>query len=120
MVSDGCIIKSARVHNSIIGIRSRLDEGTVIENTLIMGLDYYETNDERAKSLKAGKPPMGIGAGSVIRNAIIDKNARIGKNVKLINKKNLQEYHDKKKRFEIRSGITVVLKDAVIPDGTVI
>ncbi|TAK66848.1 MAG: glucose-1-phosphate adenylyltransferase [Bacteroidetes bacterium] len=118
MVCDGCIIKSARCLNSVIGIRSRLDEGTVLENTLLMGLDFYQSNEEREEDLRAGRTPMGIGEGTFIRNAIIDKNARIGKNVKIMNKDNLDEFTDEKNRYVIRSGITIVMKDAVLPDGT--
>ncbi len=120
MISDGCIIKSCRVHNSIIGIRSRLDEGSNIEDTLIMGLDYYQSQEERDTTIVEGKVPLGIGINSIIKNAIIDKNARIGKNVQIINKNNAQEYIDPQKRFVIHSGITVVLKNAEIPDGTIL
>jgi glucose-1-phosphate adenylyltransferase len=120
MVCDGCIIKSSRVANSIIGVRTRLEENTVIENTLLMGADYYQSDAERVADIASGTPPIGIGAKSLIRNAIIDKNARIGKNVKIINKDNVQNVERESEGYWIRSGIVIVIKDTIIPDGTVI
>ena len=120
MVCDGCIIKSSRVANSIIGVRSRLEENTVIENTLLMGADYYQSDAERVADNAAGTPPIGIGANVIIRNAIIDKNARIGRNVKIINKDNVQNVERESEGYWIRSGIVIVIKDTTIPDGTVI
>jgi glucose-1-phosphate adenylyltransferase len=120
MVCDGCIIKSARVVNSIIGIRMRIEENCVIENTLLMGADFHQSEQERNAALAEGRPPMGIGANSIIRNAIIDKNARIGKNVQIINKDNVQNVERESEGYWIRSGIVVVIKDRVIPDNTII
>jgi glucose-1-phosphate adenylyltransferase len=118
MICDGCIIKSALIRNSIIGIRSRLEEGTSVENTLLFGADYYQSEAERAADLAAGRPPVGIGEHSQVRNAIIDKNARIGRNVKILNEAKVE--NAEREGYWIRSGIVVVMKDAVIPDGTVI
>lgn len=120
MICDGCIIRSAHLRNSIVGIRSRLEEKTTIENTLLMGADYYQSDAERSASLTAGVPPVGIGANSVIRNAIIDKNARIGKNVQIVNTKNVVNEEREQEGYSIRNGIVIVIKDTVIPDGTVI
>jgi glucose-1-phosphate adenylyltransferase len=120
IISDGTIVKSAEISNSIIGIRSRLEEHTVIENALLMGADYYQSDGERAADLGAGLPPVGIGANAVIRNAIVDKNARIGKNVQIINKVKTEKADHEDKGYCIRNGIIVVIKGAVIPDGTVI
>lgn len=120
MISDGTIVKSSEINNSIIGIRSRLEEQTKIEQTLLMGADYYQSDGERAADLAAGMPPVGIGAGTVIRGAIVDKNARIGKNVQIINKLKTQQADHEDKGYCIRNGIIVVIKGAVIPDGTVI
>ena len=85
-----------------------------------MGADIYQSDQERAQDMQAGKPPIGIGAQTVIRNAIIDKNAHIGKNVQIINKDNTQKAEHEDKGYWIRNGIVVVLKNAVIPDGTII
>ena len=75
-----------------------------------MGCDYYEGMDETGQFTNPDKIPMGIGEGSVIRRAIIDKNARIGKNVKIINKDNVQEAERESEGYYIRSGIVVVIK----------
>jgi glucose-1-phosphate adenylyltransferase len=120
MVCDGCIVKSAEVINSIVGVRSRLEEKTSVENTLIMGADYYQSDVERSADLDAGRVPVGIGAGSVLRNVILDKNARIGRNVKIINKDKIDNVERESEGYWIRNGIVIVIKDTTIPDGTVI
>ncbi|MEB3225608.1 MAG: glucose-1-phosphate adenylyltransferase [Synechococcus sp.] len=120
MISEGCIIKNCRIHHSVLGIRTRIEADCTIEDTMIMGADYYQPYEKRQESLRRGKPPIGIGSGSTIRRAIIDKNARIGKNVMIVNKENIEEANREELGYYIRSGITVVLKNAVIPDGTVI
>ncbi|ACA98111.1 glucose-1-phosphate adenylyltransferase [Picosynechococcus sp. PCC 7002] len=120
MISEGCIIKNCRIHHSVLGIRTRVEADCTIEDTMIMGADYYQPYEKRQDCLRRGKPPIGIGEGTTIRRAIIDKNARIGKNVMIVNKENVEESNREELGYYIRSGITVVLKNAVIPDGTVI
>jgi glucose-1-phosphate adenylyltransferase len=120
MIGEGCILKNCRIEHSVLGVRSRIEAGSIIEDTLIMGADYYQASVERQCSIEKGNVPVGIGTDSIIRRAIIDKNARIGHDVKIINKDNVQEAERENQGFYIRSGITVVLKNAVIPDGTVI
>lgn len=120
MISDGCIIRTASLTNSVVGIRSRLEENTNVENSLLMGADYYQSDAGRLKDLAAGIPPVGIGANTVIRNAIIDKNARIGKNVQIINKENVSNVEREREGYWIRNGIVIIIKDTVIPDNTVI
>jgi glucose-1-phosphate adenylyltransferase len=120
MIGDGCILKDCRIQHSVLGVRSRIESGSVIEETLIMGADYYQPSVERQCSLEQNDVPVGIGTDTIIRRAIIDKNARIGNNVKIINKDNIQEAEREKQGFYIRSGIVVVLKNALIPDGTII
>ncbi|MBJ7901481.1 MAG: glucose-1-phosphate adenylyltransferase [Cyanobacteria bacterium RI_101] len=120
MVGEGCILKDCRIHHSVLGIRSRVESGATVEDTLVMGSDFYESLPEREASLEQGQIPIGIGAGSTIRRAIIDKNARIGKNVMIINKENIEEANREELGFYIRSGIVVVIKNRAIPDGTVI
>jgi len=85
-----------------------------------MGADYYQSDAERAEDLAAGNVPVGIGAGAVIKNAILDKNARIGRNVKIINKDNVQNDEREGEGYWIRNGIVIVIKDTSIPDNTVI
>lgn len=120
MIADGCIIKSAEIRNSIVGVRSRLEEGTSLENVLLMGADYVQSEQERMVDIQSGIPPVGIGENTIIRNAIIDKNARIGKNVKIINKDNVNNVERETEGYWIRSGIVIVIKDKTIPDNVVI
>ncbi|NJN49444.1 MAG: glucose-1-phosphate adenylyltransferase [Alkalinema sp. RL_2_19] len=121
IVGEGCILKNCKVHHSVLGVRSRISENCLIEDALIMGADYYEASDETPNSLQESDYiPLGIGKGSIIRGAIIDKNAHIGANVQIINKENIQESDRENLGYIIRSGIVVVVKNAVIPDGTVI
>jgi glucose-1-phosphate adenylyltransferase len=120
MIGEGCILKECSVTRSVIGIRSRIETDCVIHNALLMGADYYESPAERAKALECGKVPLGIGANSTIQRAIVDKNARIGRNVRIVNQDNVQEGNREELGFVIRSGIVVVIKNATIPDGTII
>ena len=120
IVGEGCILKDCTVKRSVIGIRSRIEAGCVIDNALLMGSDYYESPAERAKTLESGKVPLGVGANSTIQRAIIDKNTRIGRNVRIINKDRVAESSREDLGFVIRNGIIVVIKNAAIPDGTVI
>ncbi len=120
IIGDGCIIKECRITHSVLGIRSRVEAGCVIEDTLLMGSDLYEPFAERQSGLQKGGIPLGIGSDTTIRRAIIDKNARIGRNVKIINKDRVEDAEREKQGFFIRNGIVVVFKNAVIPDGTVI
>jgi len=120
MVCDGCIIKNATIRHSIIGIRSRIENNTLIEYSMLMGSDYYESATQREDFLAQGIPPIGIGTNSQIRNAIIDKNARVGRNVKIINKDHIQEAEQVERGFCIKEGIVVVLKDGQILDNTII
>ena len=120
MISEGCMIKDCRINNSVLGIRSRIESDCVVEDSLLMGADFYESLDTRQSLLDQGKIPVGIGKGSTIRRAIVDKNARIGTNVNIVNKENIEESNREDDGFYIRNGIVVVIKNAVIPDGTVI
>eukprot|EP00879_Flechtneria_rotunda_P008433 GHRR01008834.1.p1 GENE.GHRR01008834.1~~GHRR01008834.1.p1 ORF type:complete len:440 (+),score=131.05 GHRR01008834.1:586-1905(+) len=119
IIGDGSHVNSnTRITNSIIGLRSLIGEDVVIEDTLMLGSDYYETVEECA--WVPGCLPMGIGKGSHIRKALIDKNARIGERVKILNKDGITEANRESEGFMIRDGIVVVIKDSVIPSGTVI
>ncbi|MBW4582982.1 MAG: glucose-1-phosphate adenylyltransferase [Tildeniella nuda ZEHNDER 1965/U140] len=122
IISEGCILKNCSITHSVLGVRSRVEAGCTIEDTLIMGADYYQPFAERQSSddCHNDQVPLGIGADTFVRRAIIDKNARIGCNVQIINKDRVQEAERESQGFYIRSGIVVVLKNAVIPDGTVI
>ena len=114
VVSDGVLIEEAVVKNSIIGLRSRVAKNTIIEDSILMGADYYETKDIQDQ----GQIPIGIGEGSVIRHAILDKNARIGRNVRITNDQKVTEKEGP--GYLIRDGIVIVFKNATLADGTVI
>lgn len=120
MLGEGCILKDCRIHHSVIGVRTRVEADCTIEDSLLMGADYYQSSYERESCLQRGDVPIGIGCETIIRRAIIDKNACIGRNVRIINKDRVEESEREKEGFYIRSGIVVVLKNATIPDGTVI
>lgn len=120
MVGEGCILKECTVKRSVIGIRSRIETGCFIENALLMGADFYESPDERVQRLESGNVPLGVGSNTTIRKAIIDKNARIGRNVQIINKDKIQECNRENLGFVIQNGIVVIIKNATIPDGMVI
>ncbi len=118
LISDGCRISDADLTDSIIGQRSIIDAGVTIHSSVIMGADYYETDEQRAENRRMGRPDIGIGSGSVIEGAIVDKNARIGKNVQI---RNLSERPDSDaENWVARDGLVVIVKNAVIPDDTVI
>ena len=120
MVGEGCILKECTVKRSVIGIRSRIETGCVIDNALLMGADFYESAIERLKNLESGKVPLGVGANTTIRRAIVDKNARIGRNVQIVNRDGVLEASREDLGFVIQSGIVVIIKNTTIPDGTVI
>ena len=118
MVTEGCILNGVHARSSIIGLRSRIDGGVRIESSIIMGSDFYESIDEIRKNVDRNVPHLGIGSHTAIRRAIVDKNVRIGKNVKLINSSGVETYDDPTGSFYIREGIIIVPKGATVPDGT--
>ena len=120
MLGEGCILKECTVTRSVIGIRSRIETGCVIDNALLMGCDFYESPEQRLQALENGKIPLGVGANSTIRRAIVDKNARIGRNVQLTNRDHVIEGNRENLGFVIQNGIIVVIKNAVISNGMVI
>ncbi|MGB7202697.1 MAG: glucose-1-phosphate adenylyltransferase [Pyrinomonadaceae bacterium] len=120
MVSEGCILNGVRVRKSIIGLRSRIDEGVDIEDSIVMGSDFFESLSEIGWNIENSRPHIGIGEKTKIRRAIIDKNVRIGKNVQLLNNDNVQNYDSPERTYFIRDGIIIIPKNATIADGTVI
>ena len=118
IVAEGCIINASRVENSVLGIRTRIGYGTTIVSSYIMGTDFYETLEEMNASLSNGLPKLGIGERCYIKNAIIDKNCRIGNDVRINGGSHLQ--NSDHLLYTIKDGIVVVKKGAVIPDGFVI
>jgi glucose-1-phosphate adenylyltransferase len=120
LISEGCILNGVYARNSIFGLRSRIDNGTRIESSIIMGADFFESIEDIQRNLSRGVPAVGIGNNTTIRRAIIDKNTRIGKNVSLVNRNNVETMDGPNGSFYIREGIVIVPKNATIPDGTVI
>jgi glucose-1-phosphate adenylyltransferase len=120
MISEGCILNGMYARNSIIGLRSRIDAGARIENSIIMGSDLYESLDEIRANLAAGRPHIGIGPNTVVNCAIVDKNVRIGQDVRLVNQAKIETFDSGDGSYYIREGLVIVPKNAVIPDGTVI
>ena len=113
IIADGCIISDAHIERSVIGIRSIIQTGATIRNSIVMGSDYYETNPG---SVPAGLPPIGIGRNCVIDRAIIDKNARIADGVVITPEGKPQNVDGAD--YYIRDGVVVVPKNAVIPAGS--
>jgi glucose-1-phosphate adenylyltransferase len=120
IVGDGCIINGAKIKNCVVGLRSRISKGVQIDSSYIMGADYYQTIENMRTDLVHGVPRLGIGEGSVIKHAIIDKNARVGVNTRLLNEAGVTEADGEGGSYYIRDGIIIVPKSAVIKDGTVI
>jgi glucose-1-phosphate adenylyltransferase len=118
VIADGSIIMASRIENSVIGIRSRIGHGTTIVSSYIMGNDYYETLGELEHNTERGIPKIGIGERCYIRNTIIDKNCRIGNDVRINGGAHLA--NNDHSLYTIKDGIVVLKKGAVIPDGYVI
>lgn len=120
IISDGCIINGAKVMNSVVGLRSRISKGVLIDASFLMGADFYQSFDEMRSDLNKGLPRIGIGEGTVIKRAIIDKNARIGKNARLLNEAGVVETDGPGGSYFIRDSIIIIPKNALIPDNTTI
>jgi glucose-1-phosphate adenylyltransferase len=117
LVSDGCIIEAgAVIENSVIGLRCRIGRNVVIRNSVVLGNDFYEAPDDVAAAAGRGLPPVGIGEGTIIEGAIVDKNVRIGCRTRIVNEHGWETTADSD-RFTVRDGVAVVPKDAVVPDG---
>ncbi len=120
IIGDGSIIHRARLARSIIGLRSRIEPGAQIDDTYMMGADYYQSLEELRADAAAGLPLIGVGRDTVIRRAIIDKNARIGANARLVNESGEKNLDNEAEGYYIRDGIIIVPKNATVKDGTVI
>ena len=114
LVTEGCIISGHRVRHSVVGVRAVVGEGTRVDDSVLMGADYY---DEQVPDVP-GAPPIGIGRDCVITKAIIDKNARIGNGVTISPEGKADETTTD--LYSIRDGVIVLPKNAIIPDGTVL
>ena len=118
MIAEGSIITASRIEKSVIGIRSRIGLGTTLMSTYMMGNDQYETLIEINEARAKGFPMLGIGERCYIKNAIIDKNVRIGNDVRINGGPHLQNQDHA--LYTVKDGIVVLKKGSVIPDGFVI
>lgn len=119
LVSDGCVVQpGTRIERSLVGVRSRIGRDVTIRDTIIIGSDRFETDAERAANRQRGVPDLIVGDGAVIERAILDKDCRIGRNVRILNAKGVQDAEGS--CYVIRDGIVVIPKAMVVPDGTVI
>jgi len=118
LLADGCLVAEADIRDAVIGLRSQIGPKTQIRSSIVMGADYYETEADRAENKRLGRPDIGIGEGTVIEGAIIDKNARIGRNVHI---RHLRDRADSETdNWAARDGLVVIPKDAAIDDDMVI
>ncbi len=117
LIAEGCVIEADSIFHSVIGIRSRIGANTTISESIVMGNDFYSTLEE-LEEVNPEMPHRGIGAGCHIERAIVDKNARIGNNVKITGGSHLENTSNE--NYSIIDGIVVVEKNGVIKDGTVI
>lgn len=118
LISEGSIIEGSKLTNTVIGIRSIIRTASYLERVVMMGADFYESPQERQENAGRGLSPLGIGRDCIIRNAILDKNVRIGDGSRILNEKGLVNFTAD--RYSIVDGITVVPKDMEIPAGSVI
>ena len=118
IAGDGCIIHAERIENCVVGIRTRIGHGTQIFSCYLMGTDFYETIEDMEFAAAKNLPKMGIGDNCFIKNAIIDKNCRIGNNVTINGGAHLANMDHE--LYTIKDGIVVVKKGSVLSDGYVI
>jgi glucose-1-phosphate adenylyltransferase len=119
IVADGCIILADKIERSVIGVRSRIGGGSVLRQTYMMGSDYYEKLDEVVEMSNTQQPPpIGVGERCYIERAILDKDCRIGNDVRIVGGNHVAD--GEFDQYTIRDGIVVVKKNAVIPNGTTI
>jgi glucose-1-phosphate adenylyltransferase len=120
IIGEGSMLRACSIHHCVLGVRTRVEDEVVLQDTLVMGADYFESGEERAVLRERGGTPIGVGQGSTVKRAIIDKNVRIGRNVTIVNKDHVEEADRPELGFYIRNGIVVVAKNVTITDGTVI
>ena len=120
IIGEGSMLRACSIHHCVLGVRTRVEDEVVLQDSLVMGADYFESGEERAVLRERGGTPIGVGQGSTVKRAIIDKNVRIGRNVTIVNKDHVEEADRPELGFYIRNGIVVVAKNVTITDGTVI
>ena len=119
VLTEGCLIQKSEIRESVIGLRSIIGPDVRLARTVMMGADFYETPERQAENRRRGRPDVGIGRGSMVEGAIIDKNARIGEGV-VIRPHAPDEEETETENYVVREGVVVIPKNAIIPNGTVI
>ncbi len=117
-LAPGCVIERASIRESVIGLRSIIKPGAHLHRVVMMGADYYESEEDKARNRTLGLPDVGIGESSVIECAILDKNVRIGKKVVIRDHTGMPD--EETDSYVVRDGIVVIPKNVTIPDGTII
>ena len=120
IIGEGSLLKACSIHHCVLGVRSRVEDEVVLQDTLVMGADFFESSEERLVLRERGGTPIGVGRGTTVKGAILDKNVRIGRDVTIVNKDRVEEADRPELNFYIRNGIVVVVKNGTIADGTVI
>ncbi len=118
IIGDGAIVSGAVIEDSIIGLRGVIAENAQLYKTVMMGADYYDSANHTVEDIDPSAPALGIGKRSIVKNTIVDKNARIGSDVRILNEAGIQEADGD--RYFIRDGIVVIPRSMIIPSGTVI
>lgn len=115
LISEGCIIHAKEINKSVIGIRSRIGEGTVIKNCYVMGNDFYQSIEDMNEDISNNQQLVGIGERCFISNALVDKNCRIGNDVHIEGGKHLENFSNE--LYAIKDGIVVIKKGAIVPNN---
>ena len=119
LISDGCRVQEeADLERCVIGVRSRIGRNVCLRDTIVNGIDGFETAKEIAENQAAGRPNLGIGDDCVIERTIVDKDCRIGRHVRIVNQHQLRDFEAA--HYVIRDGIVVIPNGTVLPDGTII
>lgn len=118
IIGDGAIVSGAVIEDCIIGLRGVIAENAQLYRTIMMGADYYDSDEQKEEDIPSDAPPLGIGSRSIVKNAIVDKNARIGSDVRILNEAGIQTADGP--NYCIRDGIVVIPRSAIIPSGAVI
>lgn len=120
LISDGCIINRSQINNSIVGVRSLVDAGSSLNRVVMLGCDFFESEQSIKDNAAAGRPRVGIGKNTRIENAIIDKNARIGDNCVISPAGKAENMDGPNGMYFIRDGIVIIPKSGIVPHGTTI
>lgn len=118
VLAEGCIINHATIKASVVGLRTVVDRNSYLNRTVVLGNDFYESEESIRQNAAAGRPRVGIGQNTRIENAIVDKNARIGDNCVITPEGKPVNFDHP--LYYVRDGIVIVPKNGVIPHGTVV